>query len=183
MSLDTMVFASSLLAFGLAAIYAGTWLYSIAATNLINREKIPRHLFLGISFAIPCLIWCIPNARPILPDSMQDWCWPLVVICAILAYFFLDYLFSRALGGFLILVSYYFLQESFTNHTPASAVLATCCYLAGSVGICFAGKPHLMRDLIRACAKDRRWKFSCCIFCWGFGLLTIVQGTLHLVRG
>ena len=182
MNQDLLIFAVSLIAFGVIAVMAGWWLFSTDAVNLAIREKLPRRLLPGILLAIPCLIWCIPNARPILPDSMQDWCWPLVIICSILAFFFLDYLFSRALGGFLILISYYFLQESFTRHTPGAMVLAACCYLAGTVGIFFAGKPHLMRDLIRSCSKDRRWKLSCAIFCWFFGTLTLIQGTLHLVN-
>jgi len=182
MNQDAMIYAGSLLAFGLAAIYAGLWLFWTDPRNVDKREKVPRQLVPGILFTIPCLIWCVPNARPIMPDSMQDWCWPLVIICSILAIAFLDYLFSRALGGFLILVSYYFLQESFTWHTSGAMVLAVFCYLAGTVGICFAGKPHLMRDLIRLCARSRRWKLSWSIFCWCFGAMTLLQGTLHLLN-
>jgi len=182
MNWELTVYIGSLLGFGIAAILAGCWLFSISSGNLAEREKLPRKLLPGILFAVPCLIWCIPNARPILPDAMQDWCWPLVIICSILAFFFLDYLFSRALGGFLILISYYFLQESFARHTPAAMLLAVCCYLAGTVGIFFAGKPHLMRDLIRKCVKDRRWKLSGSIFCWSFGTLTLLLGTIHWIN-
>lgn len=183
MSLDLMIYIAVLLGWGVALLYTGVRLFGLNTASLPRWEKLPRHLWLGAAFALVDLFWVIPHASPLLPDSMKPYLVPAALLGAVLAYHFLDYLFSRALGGFLILLPCYLLHESFTIHTPWAPLLALCCYIIGITGIFFAGKPYLMRDLIRACAKRRLLNLSCAWFSIFFGILCLSLGIIHIIRG
>jgi len=166
--------------FGIAAIYAGYRIWNITPANLLRREKLARNVLWGMVFAVADLLWCIPHAKPLLPGALHVYLLPTAAVCAVLAYCYLDYLFARAIGGFFILLSYYFLHESFTLHTPAAPVLAVFCFAMGIVGIFFSGKPHLLRDFIRNAARQRHFRILKALLAAGFGGLSLVLGILQL---
>ena len=180
MNTDYMTYVSGLMVFGVLIFISGLWIAGINPANLVEREKLPRNIWLGIIIAVISLFWCIPHSKPRLPDSMHKFLIPAAIICSIIAYNFLDYLFSRALGGFFILLAHYFLHASFTLHTPAAPLFACFCFAMGIIGIFLAGKPYLFRDYIRKAASSNRFRLSGASFCYIFGLFSFTLGILHL---
>ena len=176
------VYALSLILFAFFSGYAAFRVFLFSEKNISENEKLPRSLALGVPLAFCDLIWCIPHSQPLLPEHLHIYLFPTAIVCTFLAWAFLDYLFSRALGGFFILLAYYFLHESFTFRTPAAPLLAIFSFAIGITGIFFAGKPYLMRDFIRKASSDKKWKRSICAFFTAFSLLALVLGILHFLR-
>lgn len=143
---------------GAAALAAAYWIWRLRPESLPKIESLPRNRQLGFALALPALIWCIPHARPIVFDWMLPLLWPMAVGGAVLAYFYLDYLFSRAVGGMLILLAYYYVHSAFEYHTVWLPALSVLCHLAGILGIAFSGKPCWMRDLLRAFCRSGRYR-------------------------
>ncbi len=177
------IFTTALIAFAVAIGAAAFWVFNIKEDKLPTLEKVPRSVFLGMLLVIPDLAWCIPNARPIMPDSLQGLLIPAAIVCAFLAFKFVDYLFSRALGGFFILLAYYFLHDSFAFRTPASPLFAAFCLVMGVIGLFFAGKPYLLRDFIRKSAQSKRLKWLSVSYLGLFSVLCLALGVAQLIRG
>ena len=177
---EIKLYAISLMVFALGTGVAAGWFLGITPENLKIREKLARNVVLGIIIAVIDLLWCIPHSKPLLPAYLHFYLIPTAVFCAVIAYRYLDYLFSRAIGGFFILLAYYFLHSSFVYHTPAAPVFAVCCFAMGIVGIFFSGKPHLLRDFVRHAAKSTPYKYLMAGLMAGFGVFSLVLGILHL---
>lgn len=177
------VYVVSLWLGALLAIGATVWLSLLNPQNLEDREALARNQQLGVILGLLCLLWCIPHARPIVWDWLLPWLLPLTVAFAGIGYFFLDYLFARALGGLLILSAFYYLHASFSFHTPASQLFAVMCWLLGICGLFLSAKPYLLRDLIRQVAVARKWKVSLQVFLTVFALYCLTVGIIHAVSG
>ncbi len=156
------------------------WLFSVNQLNVNDRANLPRNKIMGIVLGIPCLLWCIPHTRPILPVSLHGLLIPVIIVFLVLSYKCLDYLFARSFGGFCILSAHYLLQQSFANHTSVTLILVLFLYLLGIQGLFFAGKPYLMRDVIRNIANNRRWKYIVCGLYLSFIILNIIDLILNL---
>ncbi len=156
--MDYTIYQISLWVGGLAALTAAFYIWKLRPESLPKIESLPRNRKLGFLLALPTLIWCIPHARPIVFDWMLPLLWPMAIGGAVLAYFYLDYLFSRACGGMLILLAYYFVHGAFEYHTPFLPAFSVLCHLAGILGIAFSGKPCWMRDLFRALCRSGNYR-------------------------
>jgi hypothetical protein len=104
--------------------------------------------------------------------------YPAAILFTVLSWFFLDYLFSRALGGILILGAYYFVYGAFNFHTPGLAAFSILYWIAGITGICFSGKPCLMRDLLRSCCQSARIRWTAAGFCAILSAASILAAVL-----
>ncbi|MDD3035858.1 MAG: hypothetical protein PHO93_02980 [Candidatus Saccharimonadaceae bacterium] len=174
------IYCFALAASGVISLLAALWFFKLNEKNIESREKVPRNAFFGSIVTVAAIILCIPQARPVVPPGFQHLIVPGAVISGVLAISFLDYLFSRAVGGLLILLAHYFLHDSFTFHTPLSSLFALFCFAFGTAGIFFAGKPYLMRDLIRKSAKERNFKFAVSGFFTLFAVFCVAVSIFHL---
>ncbi len=177
------IYVVSLWLGALITIGATLWVSLLNPQNLPSRQALARNPQWGVILGLLCLLWCIPHAQPIVWDWMRPWLLPLAIAFAGIGYFFLDYLFARALGGLLILSAYYYLHASFTFHTPASQLFAVMCWSFGIGGLFLAAKPYLLRDLIRQMAVDWRWKVALQLFLAVFALYCLTVGIVHAVSG
>ena len=180
---DYNIYCYGLIIAAVIAAVIGIWCQRMNPASLVFWEKFPRNRTAGTIIGFLALLWCVPHAAPIVWDWMQGWLYPLVFICTILGCLFLDYLFSRALGGILILSAIYFLHESFTFHTPAAWILAIICWIVGIAGLFLSAKPYLLRDFIRLIAGSRFWRTAATVFFMFFAVYTLIVGILHLTRG
>lgn len=178
---DSSLYYYSLLGFGVLCFFISVWVFKLHEDVLNNTEKLPRSLLFGMPIAVIDLFWCIPHAKPLLSESMHVYLIPTAIVCSFLTYFLLDYVFARALGGFFILLAYYFLHESFTFHTPVLPLFSFFCYLMGIAGLFFCGKPYLFRDLIRKASKHKNTRYATSGAIAFFAILSIVLGFQHLV--
>ena len=174
-----MIYCFALAGCGGVSLLAALWFSKLNGENIESRERVPRNAFLGAMVTIAAVIWCIPHAVPVVPPGFQHLIVPCAVVAGLLAILFLDYLFARAAGGFLILLAHYLLHDSFTFHTPLSPLFAVFCFVLGTAGLFFAGKPYLMRDLIRKSAKERNFRFAVSGFFALFAVFCVSVSIFH----
>ena len=174
------LFAASLILSGIFFLMASIWTYRTTAKNISSHEKLPRQRILGAVLAGPGLFWCVFHAKPLVPVSMHSYLIPTAVICTWIGYMLLDFLFSRAFGGMLILFAHYFLHDSFEFKTPAKPYFSLLCFVMGTFGIVLCGKPHLLRDMIRAVSNSEKWKYSMTAILTLYAISYITYGLIHM---
>ena len=170
-----------LLVFGLfAGILAIFALFYFKSTRLPKLEKLPRNVILGVIFAVIDIVWCVPQALAIFSAGSAAWIFPAAIICLVVGCFFLDYLFARALAGFLILLCHYFLLESFAADLQYLWVFSLAFYVMGTFGIVMGALPYLLKNLIRNISFKISWKVSFTIIFAFYSLLGIITGIVLL---
>lgn len=175
------LYIAALFALAVFSAVLAFWAGKLVPANPEKWEKLPRNVWVGVFFAAISLAWCVPHSAPIAPDIIAKWLWPIAIICLWLAYQFLDYLFSRAFGGFLILFAHYLLYASFYYKAPAKPFFSILCFAMGTLGIFFCGKPHLMRDLIRKLTASPKWRYSAVGVAIVYCLTSLIVGLLHVI--
>ena len=180
---EYQIYTMALIASGLFSLVIAFWAGKMSPENLSKWESLPRDRNIAVVIVFLCLLWCVPQAKPIVWDWMLPWLYPMAVVFSILGFMYLDYLFARAAGGFFILLTYYFVHEGFTFHTPWLAFFAVMCWALGILGLFFSGKPHLCRDFIRGLAKSPRIRYTALSYFAVFGVLCLTLGIIHICRG
>jgi hypothetical protein len=157
----TLLFALVLF---LAAAVLG---YASARWPALAR-KLPRHQVLGGIVGLVCLVWSGMLVQPMLEGGLLGYR-PLVkyvvAVVAVLCYFHLEYLFTRALGGLILLLVNQMLTSAFAVGLPARPLFAIPAYAFGIAGLLLIASPWMCRDLLEKSAAKRNWRFS-----WGGGL-------------
>ncbi len=119
---------------------------------------LPRHRELGAVLALACLLWSARHVALMLEGDMarfQATVFLLAPVVAVLAYFFLSFLFARAFGGFLLLCLVWLLHAAFTVSLPGRPLFAAIVYLLALAGALLVAMPWLMRDTLeRALASS-----------------------------
>jgi len=174
---NSIVFSYALIVFGICfGILSVYTCLSMVKSNISRNEKIPRNFVFGAVFAIIDIAWCIPQALSIFSPGSSSWIFPAAIICLIVACCFLDYLFARAIAGFLILLSHYFLLESFAADIPYIWLFSITCYVMGTFAIVIGGIPHLLRDLIRKISLKKSWRISFTVIFALYCLIGLIAG-------
>ena len=75
--------------------------------------------------------------------------WCLVPILSILCALYLDYLFARSLGGFLILSANELIRCAFIYDVPLRGGYSVVCLLMGICGLFLLGAPWHLRDALK----------------------------------
>jgi hypothetical protein len=180
---DYTIYTLGMAVFGVVSAACAAWFFRLTPESGEKSGKIARAVWPGVILAFADLLWCVPQTKPLLPESMHGWLLPLVFVLTWASWMFLDYIFSRALGGFLILLAYYFLHESFSWRTPGAPGLALLCFVFGTAGIFIAGKPWLLRDWIRTAAGKPKWRYAFSGALVVFSAAFIGAAAAQLVRG
>jgi hypothetical protein len=124
-----------------------------------------------------CLVWAAYHGCLMLEGGLAVYrkvLWALVPITAILVYQHLDYLFARALGGFLVLCAAYLLHGAFAEMVPWRVLYCSICYLMGLWGMFLIAAPWRFRDLLQAVVQATRW-------CRHLGTLAVAAGLILVV--
>ncbi len=169
MNAKTVYVAAQIAAVIISAVTA-LWIFRMNPEKLSKVEPLPRNRTMGGVLGLIALLWCIPHARPIAFDWMQPCLLWIAIGGAVAGYLFLDYLFSRAVGGLFILIAYYFVHCGFEFHALALPFVSVMYWILGIIGICFSGKPCYMRDLLRKCCRDRRYRITTGVY---FAILSL----------
>ncbi len=182
MNID-VVFVVALLAFAIVSVFTAIFMLTKFKTEKIGiMEKIPRNIPLGVVFGGLAIAWCIPQAAAVFSaDSIWGYV-TAAIACFLVGCFFLDYLFARAFAGFSILLSHYFLYQSFAADIPFLWIFSLSFLVFGTFGIVIGGVPHLLRDLIRkACVNVLLKRVLICIFMF-YALICVYAATMQMVR-
>lgn len=148
-------------------IFALVFLAAAALFGILLRHrpelyrKLPRHRVLGVILGTLCLAWAAWYALPLLEGGMakyQNIIKLLVPVVAILAYFYLNFIFARALGGFLILAVTMLLASAFANQIPVRWLYSLVCYAVAIGGMFLIAAPWLLRDVLQKCTVAKPWR-------------------------
>jgi len=145
---------------GLTALFlffAAVFMLTVCRRNAKICNELPRWKIPGLVLGAVDLLWCIPNAMPILPENLHKYLLPLVPVLLIASWLALDHLFARAIGGFMILSAHYFLKESFAAPQAGSALFALLTLAYGTLGIYYSGLPFKVRDTLQLASGKYFW--------------------------
>ena len=174
-----LLFAISMTAaiiFSVLAIFAVS---KIKTENIGFFEKLCRNQKWGVLLGFPLVCWCVPHTQAIIFAWAEPYLWYIAVTLTVLSYFYLDYLFARALGGAFIIGAYCIVNWSYEFQIPGAVPVTVISWLWGICGIFISGKPSFLRDYFRKCAINGKLKNISFIF---FGL-TAVFFAVSLIGG
>ncbi len=140
------------------------------AQTLKRVEPWPRNRLWGMLLGWIALAVCVPHAAVVAPGFLVPLLWPLAVAVPVLGYFYVDYPLARALGGLMILGSYYLIHSAFNLSSPLLPLLAGLGWSFGLAGIWISGRPCALRDWLRKCSASRVWRWTSVVL---LDLLTI----------
>jgi len=126
---------------------------------------LPRQRVLGEALGVVCLVWSVYHVLPMLEGGLARYrpvIKLLVPVTAVLAYFYLNYIFTRALGGFLLLAVTYLLHAAFVARIPVRPLYSLACYAIAAVGMLLVATPWRFRDTLQKATQSARWR-------WGVG--------------
>lgn len=177
-----MPFTVSALLFAVL-LAAGAWLFGVGVARWPDlHQRLPRARGAGEVLGIVCLIWAAYHICPMLEGSLEKYRIAvklLVPVVAVLGFYHLDYLFTRALGGFLLLTLNHLLHAAFSASVPLRPILAIVCYLLSFVGLVFTAAPWRFRDLLEKASVSSRWRRAAT---FGFAGASILFVAYALVR-
>ena len=110
-----------------------------------------RWKWVALPIGLPCLVWCAWHGCLMLEGPLAAYhplVWILVPVLAVLSWFFIDYLFARTCGGFLILAANELLRRGFGNDIALRPLFSTICLLLGIAGLFMVGVPWRLRILL-----------------------------------
>lgn len=152
---STLIFAACLLA--ISAIFA-----FIPPRHPDLWKSLPRHRNSGGIMGLICLMWCASYALPMFEETSPQirlFITILVPVIAVLAYFFLSFIFARALGGLVVLGVTHLLGVAFVANPWGRALYAALCYLLAAGGIAIIISPWLLRDMLEKAAYARLQRY------------------------
>ena len=138
-----------------------SYLFSRLAAGCRSRlaEGLPRAKVPGLLLGIVCLVWSAWHGCLMLEGPLEKYhpvVWLLVPTTAVLSWFYLDYLFSRALGGFFALAANELIRQGFTHAVTLRPLFSVICLLLGVCGLFLIGTPWRLRDLLEIAGKKPR---------------------------
>lgn len=122
---------------------------------------LPRHRPVGALLGVVCLAWAAWQAQFLLEGNLERFrlaLWVAVPVLALLSYFFLDFLFARALGGLVLLVVPQLLDQAFAQAVRGRPLFSVGCYLCGILGMLLVATPWHFRNLLQRCEESPAWR-------------------------
>jgi len=166
---DFSLYQLTLSAGGVVFAAAACFVLCAAPETLAKLEPWPRARKTGFVFGLAALLWCVPLVRPIAFDWLQPLLLPAAIVLPFVCYFYLDYLFARALAGLMMLFAGYLVENSFTFHSGGAPVIAVFSWLFGIGGILISAKPCYLRDYFRLLAAKKSVRRISALFLVLFG--------------
>ena len=118
------------------------------------RKPIAPGVFVGAA----CLVWSAYYGCLMLEGNLAKFhsiVWALVPITIALSIFYLDYLNSRAFGGFFTLSANFLIIKAFVHDVPGRPFFSCFCLALGIFGMVALSLPWRIRDLIELGGKNK----------------------------
>jgi hypothetical protein len=136
-------------------------LYGLVPRGLQDWQRaLARQRWLGLALGSICLIWAAHHACIMLEGELSSFHIFVVLavpLAIVLCFFFLDFLFARALGGFFILCSNRLLYEAFVHNMSGRGFYSLICLAMGVIGLFWLGAPWYFRDSLELAARRPLW--------------------------
>jgi hypothetical protein len=137
-------------------------------------RRLPRERYLGAVLGAICLVWAVQLVSFLLEGGLEPWrrlLWPTAIVLWVGSCFLLDYLFTRALGGLLLLLVNEALHQAFVAHAPVRPLFAVVCYVLGIAGMVMIASPFRFRDLLQQVERSPAWRRGLAAGCLAAGLV------------
>jgi hypothetical protein len=155
-------------------LLVGLNLYLIKGLHSADAWKwLPREKNFGMALLILSLSYGAYYGRFMLEGGLSTYrpmVWALLPIVAICCYFFLDFIFARALGGIFLVLSIELLGEGFIINLPFRALFSGVTMGYGVLGLFLIGMPWLFRDFLEKVNHNQKFR-SQSIFFIGFSAI------------
>jgi len=145
-----ITFLSSLI-FTLILSFVGYVFLRGAAHNPGRWKTLHRDKKIGIVLAFICLAWSAYHGMQLLEDpqsTLRRLLPILVVVISVGVYFLIDYIFTRAFGGLLLLTTNFLLYAAWSDAIVLRPVFSLVCYIFAIAGMFMVGQPWRFRDLL-----------------------------------
>ena len=112
----------------------------------------------GVVVGAACLVWSAYYGCLMLEGNLAKFhsiVWALVPITIALSIFYLDYLNSRAFGGFFTLSANFLIIKAFVHDVPGRPFFSCICLVLGVFGMVALSLPWRIRDLIELGGKNK----------------------------
>jgi len=112
----------------------------------------------GVVVGAACLVWSAYYGCLMLEGNLAKFhsiVWALVPITIALSIFYLDYLNSRAFGGFFTLSANFLIIKAFVHDVPGRPFFSCICLALGIFGMVSLSLPWRIRDLIELGGKNK----------------------------
>ena len=148
-------------------------------------KKLPREKNVGTVIGAICLAWSAWLAFPLFEGGMANlktYLPYVAVAMTILCFMFLEYIFTRALGGFLLLCVTALMHQAFADHAPARWAISILCYVIALAAMFMIGSPWRFRDLLKSMTEKESLRKSVGIVLASGGVVFIIIAGLTYGR-
>ena len=180
-----MRFSASVTFFGLILVAFSFFCWRILPNKKQLWRLIPRDRTIGTVLGAICLIWSAINAYPLFEgaaERFRAFLMPAAIGITVLSYFYLDYVFTRALGGIILLSITWLLHEAFVISIPFRPLFSVICYSLGITSFFLIAAPYRFRDVLEKISNDGRWRTTISIVILSMGGLLIFISISNHVR-
>jgi len=142
------------------------------------QRSLPRQRWLGLALGTVCLIWAAYHACIMLEGNLSRFHFlvkMMVPAGIVLCFFFLDFLFARALGGFFILCANQLVHDVFVHDVGGRGAYSLVCLALGVIGLFLLGAPWYFRDSIDLSLRRPLWARAFAGLFLLFALVLIAQ--------
>jgi len=164
------------------AVAGGLAVWRMTEKNIPAAERFCRNQILGAILTLIALILCEPQAAAVAWPWLVKLLWPLVAVFTVLAYIYLDSLTSRAIGGLMILLAYYYVNFAFALHGWGAAGNTLLAMLMGAAGMAVSARPYYLRDWLRKCGKQSKVRVVTSLILWFYGSLSGLTLFMEMVK-
>lgn len=122
-------------------------------------RKLPRERNFGIVIGAVCFAWSAWIAYPLFEGgltNLRNYLPYVAVAMTVLCFMFLEYVFTRALGGFLLLSTTTLMHQAFSDHAPARWLISIICYVIALASMFMIGSPWRFRDLLKSMTEKEK---------------------------
>lgn len=121
-------------------------------------RTLPREKYIGIAMMALVFVYAAYHGRFMLEGGLatyRPYVWFLIPIATALAYFFLDFIFTRALGGILVVLTLEILSSGYIINLPYRGLFSAHALIYGIIGLVLIGLPWKFRNFVqKACEQD-----------------------------
>ena len=115
--------------------------------------------------------------------KLRPYIWALVPVLTVLSFLYLDFLFTRAVAGVLMLLVPQLLHGAFVAHLPQRPVFSALCYLTAILGAIMMAAPWRFRDLLELAAAKPVWRKTAAAACSVLALAFLMTAGFVLTFG
>ena len=162
--------------FGAVLVFIGILIISILPKKEKFAKQLSRERNMGTAMGFIALLWAANLTIPLLKDFFPNpaiFLYPIVLLLTILSFMYLEYLFTRAFAGLLLLMCRWIITEAYIDHAPMRPVLTIICIIIAIFCMIFIQWPWIFRRSIDKILTAKKFRLNTSIVFFIFGIFSI----------